>query len=128
MKVRAFILFICAAIYIVETSSVGYKNCLSPVNAVSTNNDDMPACCAGKMKCMKQQRKRSSSQKDNAGNCGNTANCINCPICYTAIFPVNDLPVNISSLYRKQYPVIQSDYNSSYFAKSWKPPNAFSFI
>jgi hypothetical protein len=122
MKVRAAILLMCVAVYITETSSIGYSNCGIVTNIQETV--DKPDCCSGEKSCaMQQAAKKQSPQKENAGNCGKEASCTNCPICYTAIFPVTALLTNPAFSYKQQYPVIQINYNSTYSCESWKPPN-----
>lgn len=119
MKLRAFILFICAAIYITETAEVGYMNCSMPAPEAKAS------CCMSQKKC---PRSNHSSSKEDTKDCNNTANCSNCPLCYTAIFPAADLPSNVSGFYKRQYAILHVNYNSLFCGESWKPPDVIWLI
>ena len=114
MKAAALILLFPFTVFIAETISF-------PTQASNT---------CKKLSCTKMMDRMSCShKKDNcekpSGKKDDTSPCSICPVCSTFVFQAEYVASVAYILLKKDFPLINTGYISSYASEVWKPPNNY---
>ncbi|MBO9566457.1 MAG: hypothetical protein J7621_27025 [Niastella sp.] len=115
MKLRATILLLFLIVYIAEWVAVPFYLQAKQVVAATV---PPKKCCArkqqtGELPCQQP------SKDCNTGSC-----CPSCPLGYVATLTAEHLPFGQDNTIRKEYSLYRAHYFYTYYATSWKPPNA----